>query len=256
MRRNRCGGEVAPVVVALDFHGILLWAGPSRPPRSRGGLDGLMGGYDFAFAVVVNPPWVATRCSHAHATQRSKSPNQETSCGGAGLSVYHDSRDLQDAPKRGWVLNFNNVAYRQAIEGSNNFDTYRADYRGFWSHGDGHVFAVRQSNQWTVDAPPSAYAPVLLRGYTMGEFLGKNMSSIEAEERHRLAERWTATAFAGVACLYGGGKSCSQGTNAFPSVGAGVQYVLKPQQGIVANLELAVGKDGNRALLFKMGYGW
>jgi hypothetical protein len=104
-----------------------------------------------------------------------------------------------------------------------------------------------------VDAPPSAYAPVLRRGYTMGEFLGKKMSSIEVEERHRFADRWTATAFAGVACLYGGGKSCSDRANAFPSVGAGVQYILKPQQGIVANLELAVGKDGNRAVLFKMG---
>jgi len=27
-------------------------------------------------------------------------------------------------------------------------------------------------------------------------------------------------------------------------------------QGIVANLEFALGKDGNRALLFKMGYAW
>jgi hypothetical protein len=176
--------------------------------------------------------------------------------GGIGVSLYHDSRDLQDAPKKGWVLNLNNIAYRQKIEGSSDFDVYRADYRQFWSHGDGHVLAVRQSNQWTVDAPPSAYAPVLLRGYTAGEYLGKNMSSIEVEERHRLRERWTATLFAGIACLYGAGKSCGDRVNVYPSVGAGVQYVLKPQQGIVANLEFAAGKDGNRALLFKMGYGW
>jgi hypothetical protein len=39
-------------------------------------------------------------------------------------------------------------------------------------------------------------------------------------------------------------------------VGVGVQFVLKPAQGIVANLEFAAGKDGNTALLFKMGYGW
>ena len=50
----------------------------------------------------------------------------------------HDSRDLQDAPKRGWVFNVNSIAYRQKIEGSNNFDVYRADYRHFWSHGEGH----------------------------------------------------------------------------------------------------------------------
>ena len=177
--------------------------------------------------------------------------------GGAGLVLYHDSRDLQDAPKQGWVFNFNNIAYRQSIEGSNNFDVYRLDYRHFWSHGDGHVLAVRQSNQWTQDAPPGAFAPVLLRGYTMGEYLGKSMSSIEVEERHRFAERWTATLFAGVACLYGANRGgCSGSGNLFPSVGAGVQYILKPAQGIVANLEFAAGKDGNNALLFKMGYAW
>jgi hypothetical protein len=72
---------------------------------------------------------------------------------------------------------------------------YRLDYRGFWSHGDGNVIAVRQSNQWTVDA--RAPAPVMLRGYTIGEYLGKNMSSLEVEERYMIAARWTATIFAG-----------------------------------------------------------
>ena len=176
--------------------------------------------------------------------------------GGIGLVLYHDSRDLYDSPKRGWVFNVNSIAYRQRIEGSNNFDVYRADYRHFWSHGEGHVFALRQSNQWTVDAPASAFAPVLLRGYTMGEYLGKNMSSIEVEERYRFAERWTATLFGGVACLYGANRSCSESTDRFPSVGIGVQYILKPVQGFVANLEFAAGKDGNHALLFKMGYSY
>jgi hypothetical protein len=177
--------------------------------------------------------------------------------GGVGLVLNHDSRDIIDAPKQGWYFNLNNIAYRQALEGSNNFSVYRADYRQFWSHGDGNVFALRQSNQWTADAPPGAYAPVVLRGYTMGEYLGKYMSSLEVEERHRLAERWTATLFAGVACLYGGSRGgCTDSANRFPSVGAGVQYILKPAQGIVANMEFAAGKDGNKALLFKMGYAW
>ena len=58
--------------------------------------------------------------------------------------------------------------------------------KGFWEHWDGQVLALRQKNQWTVDAPPSAYAPVVLRGYKMGQYLGKNMSSVEGEERLRL----------------------------------------------------------------------
>src|SRR4029077_2690595 len=61
--------------------------------------------------------------------------------GGAGPVVQHDSRDVLDSPKNGWLLNFNSVAYRQNAE----FDTYRLDYRHFWSHGDGHVFALRQN---------------------------------------------------------------------------------------------------------------
>ena len=104
--------------------------------------------------------------------------------------------------------------------------------------------------------PPGAYAPIQLRGYTIGEYLGKSMSSIEVEERYRFAERWTATVFAGVACLYGANRDGCSRSNLFPSVGVGVQYVLKPVQGIVANLEFALGKEGNRALLFKMGYAW
>ena len=40
------------------------------------------------------------------------------------------------------------------------------------------MLALRQSNQWTHDAPPGAYAPVLLRGYTMGEYLGKKNVTI------------------------------------------------------------------------------
>ncbi len=176
---------------------------------------------------------------------------------GAGLVLYHDSRDRTDSPSDGWVFNLNNVAYQADSEATGSFDVYRLDYRQYWSHGDGDVFAVRQSNQWTQDAPSGALSTVRLRGYTSGEYLGKSMSSIEAEERYRFAERWTGTLFAGAACLYGANRGgCSDSANIYPSVGGGVQYVLKPVQGIVANLELAVGKDGNRALLFQLGYGF
>ena len=175
---------------------------------------------------------------------------------GIGLVGQHDSRDRTDSPRQGWLLNFNNVAYRPKAEGADDFSVYRLDYRHFWSHGEGHVFALRQNNQWTRDAPPGAFAPVQLRGYTVGEYLGKSMSSIEIEERHRFAERWTATVFGGVACLYGANRSGCSTPDLFPSAGVGVQFVLKPAQGIVANLEFAAGKDGNTALLFKMGYGW
>ncbi|WP_208459002.1 hypothetical protein [Caballeronia glathei] len=39
-----------------------------------------------------------------------------------------------------------------------------------------------------------------------------------------------------------------------PSAGVGVQYVLKPPHGIVANMEFAFGKEDDKAVHFKMGY--
>ena len=175
---------------------------------------------------------------------------------GVGAAIYHDSRDSEDSPTKGWLLNANNIAYRDAFGGEENFDVYRLDNRLYVAHGEGHVLAFRQYNQWTVDAPSSAFAPVQLRGYKMGQYLGENMSSFEVEERYRLSERWTATIFAGVAFLYGNGQSLYGSDTSFPNAGAGVQYVLKRREGIVVNLEYAVGKDDNYGFYIKLGYGF
>jgi len=176
--------------------------------------------------------------------------------GGIGAVVTQDSRDNEYSPAAGWFLNLNNVAYRDWIAGENNFDVYRLDLKGFWEHWGGQVFALRQNNQWTVNAPPSAYAPVVIRGYKMGQYLGEYMSSLEGEERVRLAKRWGATVFAGMACLYGNGKDCTDSANLYPSYGAGVQYVVKEKERMVVNLEYAQGKSDNYGVYLQFGYGF
>jgi hypothetical protein len=178
------------------------------------------------------------------------------SAGGIGAIISLDSRDSEYSPHRGWLINLNNSAYRDWIAGHENYDTYRADLRYYWGHGNDHVLALRQSNQWTVDAPAGAYAPIVLRGYKFGEYLGKYMSSFEAEERLHLAPRWTATVFVGVGCLYGGNLSCSDSENVYPDAGAGVQYTIKEKEGMVMNLEYAKGKGDNEGVYLKFGYGF
>jgi hypothetical protein len=174
--------------------------------------------------------------------------------GGAGLVVYRDSRDNENKPTAGWVLSINNMAYRESLGGENDFDVYRIDFRYYVEHGNGNVFAVRQLNHLTSDAPTVARASIQLRGYKIGEYNAEYMSSIEAEERLRLSDKWTATVFAGVACLYGGDDKCSDSDSRYPMAGAGVQFALKPKEGIVMNLEYAWGKDGNHGGYLKMGY--
>jgi hypothetical protein len=175
---------------------------------------------------------------------------------GAGLVVQNDSRDNENMPTRGRFLNLNNMAFRESLGGENNYDVYRFEFRYFIPHGEGNVFALRQLNHLTNDAPTAARAPVQLRGYKIGQYTGEFMSSFEGEERYRIGEKWTATLFAGVACLYGNGRSCSDKANHYPAAGAGVQYILKPKEGIVLNLEYAAGKDGNQGVYLKMGYAY
>lgn len=173
---------------------------------------------------------------------------------GAGLVVQNDSRDNENMPTRGWLLNFNNLAFRESLGGENDYDIYRLELRYYLPFGERNVFALRQLNHLTSDAPAAARAPVQLRGYKIGQYTGKYMSSIEGETRIRLAEKWTATLFAGVACVYGEGSSCSDSANLYGAGGAGVQYILKPKEGLVLNLEYAAGKDSNYGVYLKMGY--
>jgi hypothetical protein len=174
--------------------------------------------------------------------------------GGLGLVAYHDSRDNDFKPTEGWVVSANNLAYRESLGGAQDFDVYRIDFRHYIPHGKGNVFAFRQLNHLSKDAPTQNLSPVQLRGYKVGQYTGEYMSQIEGEARIKLADRWTATLFAGIACTYGGGKTCSEGANLFPMAGAGVQYVLKPEVGIVLNLEYAQGKSGSNGVILRTGY--
>ena len=172
-----------------------------------------------------------------------------------GASVMHDSRDNEDMPFKGWFLNINNLAYREALGGAASFDAYRVDFRNYWRHGGGHVLAVRQYNWLTDGAPAAALASVVLRGYKFGEYLAPYMSSFEVEERFAFNQRWGMTLFAGAATLYGDPPLPLDRTT-YPTVGAGVHFVLKPAERLLVNLEYAKGVGSNRGVYMKLGYGW
>ena len=175
---------------------------------------------------------------------------------GIGAVVAQDSRDNEDMPARGWLLNVNDVAYREWLGGDDSFDVYRLDLRTIWSHGHGHVFAIRQNNHFTDGAPAAAGATVLLRGYKQYQYLGKHMSSIEAEERFRIAKRWGATLFAGAAWLYGGEETEFDTETFYPSYGGGFHYIIKPEERMLANLEYAHGNEDNYGIYLNLGYAW
>lgn len=87
------------------------------------------------------------------------------------------------------------------------------------------------------------------------------MSSFELDERLRFGERWGATLYVGIACLYGDGLNgnrmqCDANDNVYTSVAAGLYYVLKPVEKIVATLEYADGEGENRGVYLRFGWGF
>lgn len=172
-----------------------------------------------------------------------------------GAVLMHDSRDNEDMPTRGVFVNANNLAYREALGGASSFDAYRLDLRMFWSHGNGHVLALRQYNWVTSNAPSAAQGTVILRGYKQGQYLSPYMSSLELEERLAFNTRWGATLFGGAAELYGDAP-VPLDRSTYPTVGAGLHFVLKPAQRMLINLEYAQGIGDNRGVYLKLGYAW
>jgi hypothetical protein len=175
---------------------------------------------------------------------------------GIGAALLHDSRDNEDMPTHGWYGNINNVAYREGLGGSASYDAYRIDTRAFWSLGTRSVFAVRQFNWLTNGAPTTGQATVVLRGYKLGQYLAPYMSSIEGEERWAFNRRWGATAFAGIATLYGISTTTANLRNGYPTWGGGIHFVIKPDKHLLVNLEYADGVEDNRGVYLKFGYGW
>lgn len=171
---------------------------------------------------------------------------------GVGLTVLYDTRNNVNNPTSGVLGNLHNLAFRKIMGGDNQYDTYSADLRWYHSTSAQNVVAVHGAAGWTKDAPAANQSSISMRGYTRGQYLGKNVFTLEAENRYMFRPQWGAKAFAGLSCLYGDGKSCS-GDNLFPMVGAGVFYILKPKENMLISAEFAKGNGDNQGFYLRFG---
>jgi outer membrane protein assembly factor BamA len=172
---------------------------------------------------------------------------------GVGLVVLYDTRDNVNNPTNGMQLNLHNLAFRKIMGGENEYDTYNADVRWYHRTGSNNVVALHGAAGWTQDAPAANQSSISMRGYTRGQYLGKNVLTLEAENRYMFRPQWGAKAFAGLSCLYGDGLSCS-GDNLFPMVGVGVFYILKPKENMLVSAEFAKGNGDNQGFYLRFGH--
>lgn len=172
---------------------------------------------------------------------------------GVGAVIQRDTLDNQNSPSNGSSLTLYNLAYRKALGGEENFDVYTIEYTHFIQQKHANVLALRFDNRWAVDAPPGAYSSINLPGYTVGEYLAPYSILFEAEERMPIKGAFGFNAAIGIGCLYGDSKSCTDYENIFPSVSAGISYMIKKKDKMVIRADFGAGKDDNIGFYIKLG---
>jgi len=172
---------------------------------------------------------------------------------GVGITFEYDTRDNINSPAKGSFVNVNNISFRKALGGHENFDVIYMKARHYIEHTERFVTALRFDSEWTIDAPQSAYATTNLRGYTQGQYLAQNSSVLEAEERIDLAWGIGATVFMGTNCLYDSFSDCSYLSNYYSVVGGGLNYMIKKEEKMVVRLEGAKGKGDNYGIYMQFG---
>ena len=178
---------------------------------------------------------------------------------GIGALAEFDSRNDPRNPIQGTYFLAENIAYREALGGEDSFDILGLDIRHYFTVGIRSsnsqaktVIAVQWKNRWSIDAPLAGYSSIVLPGYTRGNYLNENMSHLMADVRLPINKRWGFVAYGGVGCLFAESSQC--GKEFYPAIGGGISYLVKPEAGIVARLEVAKGKDDNSAIYLRFGH--
>lgn len=170
-----------------------------------------------------------------------------------GLVVERDTRDNQNSPSKGSKLTLQNLAYRESLGGDETFDAYTLKFSKYNLINKRHTLAYRVEGRWTDDAPLGGYSSIDLRGYTRGEYLAKHSTTAELEGRFSLNKRWGATVFTGAAVLYDKSSDTGDSQNWYPSIGGGINYILKPQEKMIVRGDVAFGEGGRYGVYLQFG---
>jgi hypothetical protein len=90
-----------------------------------------------------------------------------------------------------------------------------------------------------------------LRGYSQGEYRGKQLVAAQTEYRYNFKEKMGLVAFAGLGSIFESDIKANNG-KILPSVGVGYRYLAFPKNKMNVGLDLAVG-EGDWGVYFRIG---
>ncbi len=167
--------------------------------------------------------------------------------GALWVPVQFDSRDHEQFPRRGWLIDGDTKIYRDDFGSDFEAETYKLALNHYRAMRTRDALALRAVIKATGGNAPffllsSFGSGPDLRGYPAGRYRDKLMYAVQGEYRWHLHDSWILTGFAGV------GEVADEigdfGDDFLPAAGIGARYVLSKKHRVSISADLAVGKHG------------
>lgn len=167
--------------------------------------------------------------------------NQRWFNGLGGVALW-DTRTNVYNSRGGMFLKLSNFFYRPWLGSEVSYNNLQFEANRYFLFEEHKLLAVRFFTYIAMgDEIPFEGQKAIgrddIRGYTQGEFRGDQMLDVQAEYRWTFSGRWGLVGFFGLAASFEPGDW----SGILPGGGAGIRYMVLPERGINAGIDLALG---------------
>jgi outer membrane protein assembly factor BamA len=183
---------------------------------------------------------------------------EEITLNGLGLVLLWDKRNDVYNPTMGHKANLNITSYPSFMGNDNESNEVNLEYNKFISsRNKQNVWAFRAYGAFGLGDVPFNNLIVMggrgadLRGYSQGEYRGKQLLAAQTEYRYKLSDKMGLIGFAGVGTIFESNIDSNNGTF-LPSIGAGYRFMAFPKNKMNVGIDVAAGKN-DWGMYFRIG---
>ncbi len=181
---------------------------------------------------------------------------EEVKLNGLGLVFLWDKRDEVYYPKNGSKFNFKFTSYPEFMSNEDASSQISLQYNQYINTNKSRdVIALRAYGGFGLGEVPFNNLIVVggtdLRGYSMGEYRGKQLLAVQSEYRYNFKHNMGLVGFAGIGTIFESNIESNNG-DLLPSAGFGFRYTAFPEYKMNVGLDVAAGK-GDWGVYFRIG---
>lgn len=181
---------------------------------------------------------------------------EEVKLNGLGVVFLRDKRDNVYYPYNGSEFNLNYTGYLKFMGNEDESSKIELKYNKFLKTKRARdIIALRAYGGFGLGEVPFNNLLVVegtdLRGYSMGEYRGKQLLAVQGEYRYNFKGKMGLVGFTGLGTIYGSDIESHEG-KILPSFGIGYRYTVFPENNMNVGLDLAAGKD-DWGIYFRIG---